>query len=281
MPTVQETLLGNSTLQEIEEISAAPVALDEIWRGIEADQFLPHFQPKVNLRGMELSGVEALMRWQHPERGLLTAGAFLPLIADNFLFDELTAVMLEKSIAQCRRWQSDKVNVPVSVNLSPDLLRDTGIADRIEAKALRHGLPAHRLIIEVPESAIAHDIGDALDNLVRLRVKGFGLAIDDFGTGHCDRHQLERIPASEMKIDRLMLAGAAQRPALKAILQQAIELARDLNLTSVAEGIESQEEWDLVNEMGCDMAQGYFIARPMAGEDLVTWLHAWTSDPFV
>ncbi|HEY7760080.1 MAG TPA: EAL domain-containing protein [Burkholderiales bacterium] len=281
MPTVQETVLGNSSLQEIEEISAAPLALDDIWKGIEADQFLPYFQPKVSLRGMELAGVEALMRWQHPERGLLSAGAFLPLIADNFLFDELTAIMLEKSIAQSRRWQSDRVNVPVSVNLSPDLLRDAGIAERIEAKALRHGLPAHRLIIEVPEAAIAHDIAESLDNLVRLRVKGFGLAIDDFGTGHCDRNQLERIPASEMKIDRMMLAGAAQRPALKALLHQAIELARDLNLNSVAEGVESQEEWDLVNELGCDMAQGYFIARPMAGDDLVTWLHAWTSDPFV
>ncbi len=281
MPTVQETVFRNSALQEIEEISAAPLALDDIWRGIEADQFLPHFQPKVNLRGMELAGVEALMRWQHPERGLLSPGAFLPVIADNFLFDELTAVMLEKSIAQSRRWQNDKVNVPVSVNLSPDLLRDTGIAERIEAKALRHGLPPHRLIIEVPEAAIAHDIAESLDNLVRLRVKGFGLAIDDFGTGHCDRNQLERIPASEMKIDRLMLAGAGQRPALKALLQQAIELARDLNLNSVAEGVESQEEWDLVNELGCDMAQGYFIARPMAGDDLLTWLHAWTSDPFV
>src|SRR5512134_1519717 len=213
MPTVQETVLENNALEVIEEISAAPVALEDIWKGIEADQFVPYFQPKVNLRGMELAGVEALMRWQHPERGLLSAGAFLPLIQDNFLFDELTAIMLEKSIVQCRRWQGDRVNVPVSVNLSPDLLRDAGIAERIEARTLEHGLPAHRLIIEVPEAAIAHDIGDALENLVQLRVKGFGLAIDDFGTGHCDRDQLERIPASELKIDRMVLAGAAHRPA--------------------------------------------------------------------
>jgi EAL domain-containing protein (putative c-di-GMP-specific phosphodiesterase class I) len=119
MPTVQETVLENNALQVIEEISAAPLALEDIWKGIEADQFVPYFQPKVNLRGMELAGVEALMRWQHPERGLLSAGAFLPLIQDNFLFDELTAIMLEKSIVQCRRWQGDRVNVPVSVNLSP------------------------------------------------------------------------------------------------------------------------------------------------------------------
>ena len=280
MSAAQETVLENNALQEIEEISAAPLALDEIWKGIEADEFAPYFQPKVSLRGMELAGVEALMRWQHPQRGLLPAGAFLPVIEDNFLFDELTTIMLEKSIMQCRRWQGEGVEVPVSVNLSPDLLRDLGVAERIAAKVRAHRLPAHRLIIEVPESAIAHDIGDSLENLVQLRVMGFGLAIDDFGTGHCGREQLERIPASEMKIDRKMLAGAARRPALKELLRQSIDLARELNLRAVAEGVENQEEWDLVNELGCDMAQGYFIARPMAGDDLVGWLQVWTSDPF-
>jgi len=281
MSAAQETVLENNGLHEMEEISAAPLALDEIWKGIEADEFVPYFQPKVCLRGMELAGVEALMRWQHPQRGLLPAGAFLPVVEDNFLFDELTTVMLEKSIVQCRRWQGEGVDVPVSVNLSPDLLRDIGIAERIAAKARAHRLPASRLIIEVPEAAVAHDIGDVLENLVQLRVKGFGLAIDDFGTGHCGREQLERIPASEMKIDRKMLAGAARRPALKQLLQQSIELARELNFQAVAEGVENQEEWNLVNELGCDMAQGYFIARPMAGDDLVGWLQVWTSDPFL
>lgn len=281
MHAAQETILENNALQEIEEISAGPLALDEIWKGIEADEFLPHFQPKVSLRGMELAGVEALMRWQHPQRGLLPASAFLPVVQDNFLFDELTTIMLEKSIMQCRRWQRQRVDVPVSVNLSPDLLRDAGIAERIAAKVRQHHLPAHRLIIEVPEAAVAHDIGDSLENLVQLRVIGFGLSIDDFGTGHCRREQLERIPASEMKIDRKMLAGAARRPALKDLLQQSIELARELNFQAVAEGVENQEEWNLVNELGCDMAQGYFIARPMAGDDLVGWLQVWTSDPFL
>jgi EAL domain-containing protein (putative c-di-GMP-specific phosphodiesterase class I) len=280
MRTAQESVLENNGLHEIEEISAAPLALDEIWKGIEADEFMPYFQPKVSLRGMELAGVEALMRWQHPQRGLLPAAAFLPVVEDNFLFDELTTVMLEKSIVQCRRWQGEGVDVPVSVNLSPDLLRDVGLAERIATKVRAHRLPASRLIIEVPEAAIAHDIGDALENLVQLRVMGFGLAIDDFGTGHCSREQLERIPASEMKIDRKMLAGAARRPALRDLLQQSIELARELNFQAVAEGVENQEEWNLVNELGCDMAQGYFIARPMAGDDLVGWLQVWTSDPF-
>jgi EAL domain-containing protein (putative c-di-GMP-specific phosphodiesterase class I) len=257
------------------------VALEDIWHAIEEDQFLPHFQPKVNLRGMELAGVEALMRWQHPHHGLLTAGAFLPLVADNFLFDELGVIMLEKSVAACRAWQGVGIDVPVSVNLSPDLLRDPGLVGRLEEKVRTHDLPAHRLIIEVSEAGIAHEASDALENLVHLRAAGFGLAIDDFGTGHIEPDQLARIPATELKIDRKMLAGAARRPALRELLVQAVQTARELKFTAVAEGVETREEWDLVNELGCDMAQGYFIARPMSGEELGPWVEAWRADPFV
>ena len=271
----------NSTLQTTEEAAAARPALEEIWNGIEADQFVPYFQPKVSLRGMRLVGVEALMRWKHPTRGLLSAGAFLPLVEDNFLFDELTMLVLEKSIIQCRHWREQGMDIPVAVNLSPDLLTDGGIADRIEARVREHDVPAHSLVIEVPEASLVHDIGNSLGNLVQLRVKGFGLAIDDYGTGHCERRHLERITASELKIDRKMLTGAIRRAPLKQMLAASLDIARELNLKSVAEGVENQEEWDLVNELDCDLAQGYFIARPMAGEALPDWHQLWTTDPFL
>jgi EAL domain-containing protein (putative c-di-GMP-specific phosphodiesterase class I) len=278
----EEKMLENSVVQaESGPQERIAVALEDLWHAIEEDQFLPHFQPKVNLLGMELAGVEALMRWRHPQHGLLTAGTFLPLIADNFLFDELGVIMLEKSVAACRAWQGLGINVPVSVNLSPDLLRDPGLTARLEEKVRAHGLPAHRLIIEVSEAGIAHEASEALDNLVHLRAAGFGLSIDDFGTGHIEPDQLARIPANELKIDRKMLAGAARRPALRELLVQAVQTARELNFIAVAEGVETREEWDLVNELGCDMAQGYFIARPMPGQELGTWVEAWRGDPFV
>jgi EAL domain-containing protein (putative c-di-GMP-specific phosphodiesterase class I) len=282
MSAAQEIVYGNSVLEVI-HASEAPsrITLDEIWKGIEGDQFIPHYQPKVRLRGMKLAGVEALLRWKHPLRGMLSAGAFLPLIEDNSLSDELATLILGKAAAQCRRWLDHGLDINVSVNLAPDLLLDHGIADRIEAQVKQHGLAPNMLTIEVPEASVAHDVGNTLENLVHLRVTGFGLSIDDFGIGHCDRAQLERIPASELKIDRTVLAGAARRPSVRTVLQQAVDLARDLNLTSVAEGIENQEEWDLVNELGCDMAQGYFIARPMAGEALADWNQFWISDPFL
>jgi EAL domain-containing protein (putative c-di-GMP-specific phosphodiesterase class I) len=257
------------------------ITLEEIWNGIAQDQFFPHFQPKIALRGMELIGVEALMRWQHTEYGLLQAGSFLSLVGDNFLFDDLTAIMLEKSVGQCRKWRRQGLDVQVSVNLSPDLLLTPGLADRIEAKIIEHGVEHENLVIEVPEAALAHDIRVALDSLLQLRVRGFGLAIDDFGTGQCSREQLERIPATELKIDRQMLAGAARRAPLRAALKKGLDMARELNLKAVAEGVETKEEWELVNELGCDMAQGYLIARPMAAEDLVAWRKSWKADPFV
>ena len=273
-----------SRTHAVEANSSKPppeITLEEIWNGIAQDQFFPYFQPKVALRGMELIGVEALMRWNHTEHGLLQAGSFLPLIADHFLFDDLTTIMMEKSVGQCRRWRRQGLDVQVSVNLSPVLLLAPGLADRIEAKIIEHGVEHEKLIIEVPEAAVAHDIRVALDTLLQLRVRGFGLAIDDFGTGQCSREQLERIPATELKLDRQMLAGATRRAPLRAALKKGLDMARELNLKAVAEGVETQEEWELVNELGCDMAQGYFIARPMPAEELLAWRQAWSADPFV
>lgn len=258
-----------------------PLVLEDVWRGMENNQFLAHYQPKVTLRGMELKGVEALLRWQHPERGLLSARAFLPLITDNFLFDDLACVALERSVSQCRAWLDQGLQIPVSVNLTPDLLRDPRLIERIQDTASQYTLPAEYLTIEVSESTVAHESSESLETLLTLRVAGFGVAIDDYGTGRCDRAQLERIPASELKIDRQMLAGATRDPVLKAQLQTGLELARELNFVAVAEGVETRDEWDLVNELGCDMAQGWFIAHPMPGEELADWLVAWNADPFL
>ena len=258
-----------------------PLLLEDVWRGMENHQFLAHYQPKVTLRGMELKRVEALLRCQLHERGLLSARAFLPLITDNFLFDDLACVALERSVRQCRAWLDQGLRVPVSVNLTPDLLRDPRLIERIQDKASQYTLPAEYLTIEVSESTVAHESSESLETLLKLRVAGFGVAIDDYGTGRCDRTQLERIPASELKIDRQMLAGATRDPVLKAQLQTGLELARDLNFVAVAEGVETREEWDLVNELGCDMAQGWFIAHPMPGEELADWLVAWNADPFL
>ena len=284
MPVVSsEIAQENNSLDMTAVASGAPsvLTLENIWQALSEDQFVPYFQPKVALRGMQLQGVEALIRWRHPQRGTLSASAFLPLVQDNFLFDDLTTLTLEKSIAQCAAWRTQDLAVNISVNLSPDLLRDPGMADRVAALLGQNGLGPAQLTLEVPEHALVHDLAEDLDALVKLRARGFGLAIDDYGSGHCTPELLEKVPASELKLDRKMLAGAARRPGLRAQLEEALDIGRELGFMTVAEGVENQEEWDLVNELGCDMAQGYFIARPMTGESLVQWHRLWTTEPFI
>lgn len=277
---------NEATTQELDSLDMTEAAeggltLEHIWQALSEDQFLPYFQPKVSLRGMQLEGVEALIRWRHPQRGTLSASAFLPLVHDNFLFDDLTTVILEKSIAQYGSWRKQGLDVAVSVNLSSDLFRDPGLAQRILSHLEQHAMAPTQLTLEVSERALVYDLADDLEALGKLRASGFGLAIDDYGSGHCTPRLLEQVPASELKLDRNLLAGAARRMALRAQLEEALDIGRELGFTTVAEGVENQEEWDLVNELGCDMAQGYFIARPMSGDALVQWHQLWLSEPFI
>jgi len=273
----------NNSLDMTEVASGTPAALtlEHIWKALSEDQFVPYFQPKVALRGMQLKGVEALIRWRHPERGTLSAGVFLPLVQDNFLFDDLTTLTLEKSIAQCAVWRTQDLQTNISVNLSPDLLRDPGMGDRIAGLLEQNGLVPAQLTLEVSERALFYDLADDLEALTKLRARGFGLAIDDYGSGHCTPEFLEKAPASELKLDRKMLAGASRKPGLRAQLEEALDIGRELGFSTVAEGVENQEEWDLVNQLGCEMAQGYFIARPMTGEALVQWHRLWATEPFI
>jgi EAL domain-containing protein (putative c-di-GMP-specific phosphodiesterase class I) len=179
--------------------------------------------------------------------------------------------MLDASIAQCRRWRDGGLDVPVSVNISATSLADTALADRIAALAQRHGVDHKAIVIEVTESAAMTDVARSLDTLARLRIKGFGLSIDDYGTGFSSMQQLGRIPFTEMKIDQAFVMNAADQPNLEAMLDTSLALARRLKLKSVAEGVETGRDWDLLVRLGCDVAQGYFIAKPMPGEALPAW----------
>jgi EAL domain-containing protein (putative c-di-GMP-specific phosphodiesterase class I)/CheY-like chemotaxis protein len=249
----------------------AQIPADEIRAGLAAGQFLPFFQPKVDMRTRALVGAEALMRWRHPERGLVPPGAFIAAMEASGLIEPATEAMLDASIAQCRRWRDGGLDVPVSINLSATSLADTGLADRIASLAARHGVDHKAIVIEVTESAAMTDVARSLDTLARLRIKGFGLSIDDYGTGFSSMQQLGRIPFTEMKIDQAFVMNAADQPNLEAMLDTSLALARRLKLKSVAEGVETARDWALLVRLECDVAQGYFIAKPMPGEALPAW----------
>ena len=162
----------------------------------------------------------------------------------------------------------------LEVNISARTMSDPEFALHVQKELTATGIEPARLIFEVTESAMAADIGRALENLSRLRVKGFGLSLDDYGTGYSSMQQLARIPFTELKIDQSFVRNAATRPSDRAMLESSLEIAQKLGIVAVAEGVESQAEWDMLREMGCGLAQGYFIAHPMGAHEFLDWLAA-------
>jgi EAL domain-containing protein (putative c-di-GMP-specific phosphodiesterase class I) len=181
-------------------------------------------------------------------------------------------MMLRKSVAFCSEWraQSER-DVNVSVNVSVKSLADVHFADRVHELVRLKNLDTKNIILEVTESSTTTNISHSLENLSRLRMKGFGLSIDDYGTGYSSLQQLARIAFTEIKIDQSFVANAASQQSARIILESSIDMAKKLGISTVAEGVETQDQWDLVRELGCELAQGYFIARPVAASEFLTW----------
>jgi EAL domain-containing protein (putative c-di-GMP-specific phosphodiesterase class I) len=246
--------------------------IEEIVQGLKNDEFEPFFQPKVLLASRRLKGAEALARWRHPQKGIIAPYAFIGLLEDRNQIDELTWMMLRKSVAFCKEWRakSDR-DVNVSVNVSVKSLADVHFADRVHELVHLENLDSRNIILEVTESAATTDICHALENLSRLRMRGFGLSIDDYGTGYSSLQQLTRIAFTEIKIDQSFVADAAAQQSARIILESSLDMAKKLGISTVAEGVETQDQWDLVRELGCELAQGYFIARPIAASEFLAW----------
>ena len=249
----------------------------EIAAGIEDRQFVPFFQPKVDVRTGALVGAEALMRWRHPDRGWIAPAAFIPVMESNGLIDDATFGLVGASLAQCRAWQDQGLDIPVAVNISVESLRNTDLPDRLEGLTAAAGLKPAAMTIEVTETVAMTDIGPSLETLARSRMKGFNISIDDYGTGFSSLQQLTRLPVSELKIDQAFITGAASEPVLQALIETSVAMAKRLDLRTVAEGIETSDDWDTIARLGCEMAQGYFIAKPMEGTHLVEWYRNWLS----
>jgi EAL domain-containing protein (putative c-di-GMP-specific phosphodiesterase class I) len=244
--------------------------------GLTSGQFEPFFQPKVEIATRRVVGVEALARWRHPQHGIVAPFAFIETLEEHDEIDALMWAMLEKSSAFCSRQALSGVSTVVSVNLSLKSLTDTDLAARILAIVTRHGVKPWNICLEVTESAATTDLGKAMENLARLRMKGFGLSIDDYGTGYSSMQQLTRIPFTELKIDRSFVTNAASNPQTKVILASSLDMAKKLGILAVAEGVETEADWKLLQELGCDLAQGYFIAKPMPEESYPAWHKNWS-----
>lgn len=245
---------------------------DELRAAMERGEIVVVYQPQVDFQTGAVRGVEALARWQHPTDGLLRPGEFIPLAEANGLIHQLTLQVMNQAMLQTALWNAHGLRLSVAINLSPTLLDNSALAHEIVSLQQCHGLLPSQVILEVTESALAPRQGVAMSVLVRLRLRGFGLSIDDFGTGYSSMQQLARIPFTELKVDRSFVHNAHQRQNVQVILRSALQMAKELGLDTVAEGVETREDWDLLCKLGCSFAQGYWIAKPMSGEELGPWV---------
>ncbi|MBT6093603.1 MAG: EAL domain-containing response regulator [Rhodospirillaceae bacterium] len=251
------------------------VNVAEIRAGMDGGQFDVMFQPKVSVKTRKVVGAEALVRWLHPTHGLLTPESFVPVAEEGGVIHDLTGIVCACVVNAVAPWSDADKDVNISFNAAVDDLDDIMLPEFVVETAAAAGLPPTNLTLEVTESQVMHGLVRILDTLARLRLKGVSLAIDDFGTGFSSLEQLKRCPFTEMKIDKAFVTGAATDGASHAILESSIDLARKLDMHVVAEGVESQEDWDLIADLGCDEAQGYFVAQPMAAEDFPEWRASW------
>jgi EAL domain-containing protein (putative c-di-GMP-specific phosphodiesterase class I)/CheY-like chemotaxis protein len=241
------------------------------------------YQPKVTCDGAHLAGFEVLVRWQHPLRGDVVPAQFVPLAERVGLVDALTMCVLDQALPwfarTCASVQGrDDVLVPeglhLSVNLSARTLADSGFVDQVAQRCARHGVPPERLMFELTETAAMEDPVGSLALLTRLRMKGFPLSIDDFGTGFSSMLQLVRLPFSEIKVDRSFVASVPSSKESQAVVRSIIDLGHSLGLTVAAEGVEDTATMDFLLEAGCDLAQGYLVARPLGPALVQPWLDA-------
>ncbi len=239
-------------------------------------QFVNYYQPKVSLVTGKVVGVEALVRWQHPTRGMVFPDQFIEVAeTDREVIGQLTQLVTARALARLREWMERGLDLTVAVNVSMENLTDLAFPDVVAAAAQHARAPLSRLVLEVTESRVSMDRQAPLDILTRLRMKRVGLAIDDFGTGHSSLAQLRDFPFTELKIDQGFVHKAWRSQPLRAIFEASAKLGADLGLTRVAEGVEDLQDWTFVRASGCDYAQGYFIARPMPGDQVVDWVREW------
>lgn len=256
--------------------STAEIAAEDLDGAMARNEFLLHFQPKVAVTDRGLAGFEALVRWRRSDGSMAMPGAFIALAEQSGRIAALTERVTTLALQQAAIWHKAGLRTKMSINLSAFMLTDLDLPDRMAGEAARFGINPRQLILEVTESGLFRDIANTLDILARLHMKGFPLSIDDFGTGYSSLDQLRHIPFAEMKVDRTFVHGAAEAPKARAILESSASLGRSLRMSVVAEGVETQEDWDAVCAAGVDLVQGFLVARPMAAEAIPAWLAGWT-----
>lgn len=252
--------------------------LDQIMRGLMRNEFVLHYQPKVNLLSQQVIGVEALIRWSHPENGLLLPNAFLPLLEDHPMSIQLGEWVIDTALTQIEQWQLAGLDIPVSVNICGGHLQQENFVCRLtEILALHPQVAPAKLELEILETSALEDIAHVFEIIEHCRRLGVKFALDDFGTGYSSLTYLKRLPVTQIKIDQSFVRNMLDDPEDLAILNGILGLAQAFSREVIAEGLETEEHAEALLQLGCHLAQGYGIARPMPAEKLPAWMTDWSS----
>jgi diguanylate cyclase len=261
-----------SVAQDDSSLARLALAAD-LRRALENSEFVPYFQPKIDLRDGRVVGAEALLRWNHPTQASVSPDVFIPLAEQTGLIVPVTLQVISAAIRACSLWRArGRGDLSVAVNLSARVLVDPMLPGHVEELCRCWDLPTRALVLEITESMIVDDPARTLPIVERLADLGVRLSIDDFGTGYSSLEYLKVLPVAEMKIDRSFVAGMGSDPRDAAIVRHSIDLGRSLGLRVVAEGVESAEDHAVLAGMGCDHAQGFFYSRPVPAADFEAWV---------
>jgi EAL domain-containing protein (putative c-di-GMP-specific phosphodiesterase class I)/FixJ family two-component response regulator len=251
---------------------------EELRRAIAHDEFVNHYQPQIDIATGHLIGVEALVRWQHPERGLIFPDSFIGRMEKLGLIDELGWIVANHGMSEVGQFANGDGKPPMlSLNESVYSLHDLKFPDILVSLAEKNGLAPSNITIEITESGLIKELSNTLDILTRLRMMQVKLSIDDFGTGFAMMQQLKLIPATELKIDRTFVLDMHNNERDRVIVQKTIEMGHELGMHVIAEGVETPEQLEFLSRKGCDSAQGYLFSRPLPAGEMVTWLKAYRS----
>lgn len=277
------TLQKPAMLEDIEAMLARHLepgqrlSVEELRTAIDEHELVVHYQPKLlrTASDWQVRSAEALVRWRHPRLGLLYPGEFLPLAEQSGLILDITDFVLTDAIRQIGHWRGRGLHLTAAVNLSPRLVQDLEFPDRLTRLLKEFDVTAEQLMLEVTEAASLHDPELVMDIFTRLRVKGVGLSLDDFGVGLSPLTQLYKMPFSEVKIDGLLIHEMATSKAAATVVRAIVDLAHSLSLTACAEGVETPQAFEFLEQIGCDALQGDFIAASMPAGEIETFVDVW------
>lgn len=250
------------------------ITASDLERALLKDEFVLHYQPQLNVTTGKVVGIEALVRWQHPDHGLVFPDAFIGIAESLNMIERMTWLIIHRAFSERRLYANIHPELSLSINLSSRSLHDLMFPDTIFGLAQTYDVPPSKLILEITESGLINNLSLSLDVLTRLRVKQMRMSIDDFGTGYSMLQQLRRVPATELKIDKSFVQDMQSDDGARALVNKTIELGHELDMVVVAEGVETDEQLGILRELGCDVVQGYLFSRPVPLNQLMAWMGA-------